>query len=166
MHPIWQSIYAGKWYSTHAKPLRQARLAAKQWCWQLNQLDLGDDERINVLKHLCPAATSLQVGMQFFCDYGFNIQLQGQATFGNRVVVLDAGIVKLGDNLIVGNDVVICALHHSKDACKRGQGLQRAEPINIGRNVTLGNKVTVLPGTVIPDNTNVQANQLVTRNDF
>ncbi|MCW8107808.1 hypothetical protein OPS25_04755 [Alteromonas ponticola] len=166
MHPIWQSIYAGKWYSTHAKPLRQARLAAKHLCWQLNQSDSADNGREALLKQLCPNVASLEIGQQFYCDYGFNIHSKGHVNIGAKMVILDAGLVELGENLTVGDEAVICGLHHPKDFRKRSQGLQRAEPVIIGTNVTLGNRVTVLPGVTIPDYTVVTDNVVVSRHLF
>ncbi len=166
MHSIWQSIYAGKWYFTHARPLRQARLEAKQRCWQINQLTSDNEERTHLLKQLCPHLKALEVGRDFYCDYGFNIIGEGKLTLANKVVILDAGRVQFGDNVMVGNETVICALHHPKDAEKRAQGLQRAEPVIIGPNVILGDKVSILPGARIPANTVIPANSVVTRTTF
>ncbi|MCW8091459.1 maltose acetyltransferase domain-containing protein [Alteromonas sp. ASW11-130] len=166
MHPIWQSIYAGKWYSTHAKPLRKLRIQAKQACWQLNQLDTDDHRREELLRQLCPHMHSVAVGQDFYCDYGFNIHCKGSALFGDRTVVLDAGLVKLGNNFKAGNAVVICALHHPKDSEKRAQGLQRAQSVIIGNNVTLADNVTILPGAVIPDNTMISEREVVSPRTF
>lgn len=161
---IWQLMQTGEWYQTHHPLLEGARLRAKNACWQLNQLSPADSEaRLVIQQQLLPNVVSAFIGSDFACDYGFNIWCDSKLTIGNRVVILDAGIIHFGHNVVLADDVVITALTHPLEAARRKAGWQQAIPISIGDNVVIEAGCTVLPGVTIAANSHIPPGTVVTK---
>lgn len=66
-------------------------------------------------------------------------------------VILDAGGVTFGDNVLVGPQCGFYTSGHPLDAAKRAQGLEYAYPIRVGSGVWIGGGVRVMPGVSIGD---------------
>ena len=99
----------------------------------------------------------------FFCDYGYNIRL-GQSVFFNfNCVVLDPGLVEIGDNVLFGPAVQIYTATHPLDATTRHSGLESARPIKIGNDVWIGGGAIINPGVTIGDRAVIGAGSVVTK---
>lgn len=100
----------------------------------------------------------------FQVDYGYNIEL-GKDFYANfNMTILDCSLVKIGDGVQFGPNVVLsCATHpvDSKERCV--DFIEWAREIIIGDRVWLGANVTVLPGVTIGAGTTVGANSVVSR---
>ncbi|MEL6273844.1 MAG: acyltransferase [Bacteroidota bacterium] len=74
--------------------------------------------------------------------------------------------VNIGDNVTIGQMVSI--LDHDHDFFMENQQLQlsgyRTAPVNIGNNIWIGDKCTILRGVTIGDNVVIGANTLVHKN--
>lgn len=55
-------------------------------------------------------------------------------------VILDAGGVTFGDNVLVGPQCGFYTSGHPLDAAKRAQGLEYAYPIRVGSGVWIGRR--------------------------
>lgn len=64
--------------------------------------------------------------------------------------------IAIGDNSIIGYNSVVLAHEFTVDEWRRG-------PVIIGRNVSIGANVTILPGVVIGDGATVSAMSLVNK---
>lgn len=158
---IWQQMIAGRPYQTQAKPLKRARQQAKDYCDRLNGSSVASERR-RWCELLLPNATVASIGNGFYCDYGVNISSQANLQIGNNVVMLDAGLILLGQNVVLGEGVVIAAMHHMHNEIRRRAGWQYTQPVNIGNNVIIESGATILPGAHISDNVTIKANQVVT----
>ena len=147
----WNKMVSGEWYCTHSPALVTLRKQAKHLCERI-QIE-ETPQRESTLKSLLPNARDGQIGPGFWCDYGLNIHGKGRFTVGENVVILDAAIVKIGDNVIIEDGVCIATVTHHENVSKRLQGWQLALPIEIGNNVLLGAGACILPGSNIPDYT-------------
>lgn len=97
------------------------------------------------------AGEGLRIEPPFWCDYGWNISVGRNFYMNHGGVILDAGGVTFGDNVLVGPQCGFYTSGHPLDAAKRAQGLEYAYPIRVGSGVWIGGGVRVMPGVSIGD---------------
>lgn len=108
-----------------------------------------------------PVDESVTVFPPFYSDFGKNITL-GRRIFINAGCKLqDQGGVDIGDDCLIGHNVVMATLNHDLDPLKRAD--MHPARIVIGRNVWIGSNATILPGVTIGDNAVVAAAAVVTK---
>ena len=97
----------------------------------------------------------------FYTDYGKNIKL-GRGVFINEGCCFqDQGGIEIGDNVLIGQQVVIATLNHDLAPDKRANMIPA--PVKIGNNVWIGAHATILAGVTIGDNAVVAAGAVVTK---
>lgn len=98
----------------------------------------------------------------FYTDCGKNI------TIGKRVFInagchfQDQGGITIGDNTLIGHNVVLATLNHGFHPADRNS--MYPAPIIIGKKVWIGANATILPGVKIGDNAIIAAGAVVTKN--
>ena len=108
-----------------------------------------------------PVDETVTVFPPFYSDFGRNI------TLGNRIFInagctfQDQGGVTIGDDSLIGHNVVIATLNHDLAPSRRAD--MHPASVTIGRNVWIGSNVTILPGVTIGDDAVVAAASVVTR---
>ncbi len=108
-----------------------------------------------------PVDESVTVFPPFYSDFGKNIAL-GQRIFINAGCKLqDQGGVVIGDDCLIGHNVVMATLNHDLDPTRRAD--MKPSPIVIGPNVWVGSNATILPGVTIGDDAVVAAASVVTK---
>ena len=97
----------------------------------------------------------------FYTDYGKNITV-GKGVFINEGCCFqDQGGIEIGDNALIGQQVVIATLDHDLAPDKRANMIPA--PVKIGNNVWIGAHATILAGVTIGDNAVVAAGAVVTK---
>ena len=97
----------------------------------------------------------------FYTDYGKNIKL-GKGVFINEGCCFqDQGGIEIGDNALIGQQVVIATLNHDLAPDKRANMIPA--PVKVGNNVWIGAHATILAGVTIGDNAVVAAGAVVTK---
>lgn len=97
----------------------------------------------------------------FYSDCGKNITV-GKSVFINAGCCFqDQGGITIGDESLIGHQVVLATLNHEYAVSKRA-GMTPA-PIHIGKRVWIGAHATVLPGVTIGDGAIVAAGAVVTK---
>ena len=108
-----------------------------------------------------PVDPSFRVFPPFYTDIGKNITV-GKNVFINACCHFqDQGGITLGDNCLVGHNVVFATLNHGF-APEERQSMLPA-PIVVGRNVWIGSNSTILQGVTIGDNSIIAAGSVVTK---
>ena len=97
----------------------------------------------------------------FTADFGKNIHVGENVFFNSGCRVQDHGGVFIGNNVLVGHNVVLATLDHDLDPAKRS--LLHCAPIRIGNDVWIGSNATVTRGVTIGDGAVVAAGAVVTR---
>lgn len=104
---------------------------------------------------------TLRVFPPFYTDFGKNITI-GKNVFINACCHFqDHGGIVLGDDCLVGHNVVFATLNHSLDPEKRASMIPA--PIVVGKKVWIGSNSTILQGVTIGDNSIVAAGSVVTK---
>lgn len=157
-------MLAGEWFSPRDKELSALRKVAKQRCRQLNaQGPEAFKQHQQLAAALFGRVGSCYIEPDFYCDYGVNIQL-GQRFYANHhCVILDAALVQIGDDVMLGPAVHIYTVTHPLDAAARVTGVEQAKPVVIGNRVWIGGQAIILPGVTIGDGAVIAAGSVVSR---
>ena len=153
-----------QWFNPRDSELAKARSIAKQRCRALNQQGPEPFKTHQQLaKQLFGKVRSCYIEPDFYCDYGFNIELGERFYANHHCVILDAAPVIIGDDVMFGPGVQLYTVTHPLDATSRVTGLEMAKPIHIGDKVWIGGGAIVLPGVCIGDEAVIAAGSIVTK---
>lgn len=161
-----EKMLAGEIYdANYNEELAKERLQAKNLCYEYNHLKPSDVEnRKEIMKKLFgKTKESFWIEPDFWCDYGYNIEIGENFYANHHLVILDANKVKFGDNVFIAPNCGFYTAGHPLDYQTRNQGLEYAKPIEVGDNVWIGGNVVVLPGVTIGKNCVIGAGSVVTK---
>ena len=142
---------------------------------QLAYLDLMDEynrtprrlqaERAEMLKKLfAEVGENCYIESPYFANWGGHHVHLGSNIYANAgLKLVDDTHIYIGDNTMIGPNVVLATAGHPIDPELRGRGLQYNLPVHVGRNCWLGAGVIVMPGISIGDNTVIGAGSVVTK---
>ena len=97
----------------------------------------------------------------FNADYGLNIKIGKNVFINSGCCFQDQGGIEIGDNALIGQQVVIATLNHDMNPTKRQNILP--SPVKIGNDVWIGAKATILPGVTIGNGAVIAAGAVVTK---
>lgn len=97
----------------------------------------------------------------FSTDYGLNLSVGKRVFINSGCCFQDQGGIEIGDDCLIGQQVVIATLNHDLDPAKRGNML--SAPVKIGSKVWIGAHATILPGVTIGSGAVVGAGAVVTK---
>ena len=97
----------------------------------------------------------------FYTDYGRNITIGKRVFINMGCCFQDHGGIEIGDDVLIGHQVVIATLNHDFDPERRGD--MTPAPVKIGNKVWIGAHATVLPGVTVGDNAVIAAGAVVTK---
>lgn len=97
----------------------------------------------------------------FYTDCGKNIIIGKNVFINSGCHFQDQGGIVIGDNTLIGHNVVIATLNHNIAPDKRASLIPAS--IIIGNNVWIGSNATILPGVTIGDNSVIAAGAVVTK---
>lgn len=79
------------------------------------------------------------------------------------LVILDCGIVTIGDRVMFGPFVSIFSATHETEVQSRRDGIEYAMPVTIGDDCWIGGNTTIMPGVTIGKGCTIGASSVVTR---
>ncbi|MDE5548339.1 MAG: sugar O-acetyltransferase [Clostridia bacterium] len=97
----------------------------------------------------------------FYTDYGQNITVGKNVFVNSGCCFQDQGGIEIGDNVLIGQQVVLATLNHDLSPQKRAN--MTPAPIKIGNGVWIGAHATILAGVTIGDGAGVAAGAVVTK---
>ncbi len=98
----------------------------------------------------------------FYTDCGKNINVGKNVFINSCCHFQDQGGIKIGNNVLIGHNVVIATLNHNQVPEKRGNLLPKA--VIIGNDVWIGSNVTILQGVNIGNGAIIAAGAVVSKN--
>ena len=97
----------------------------------------------------------------FTTDFGKNIHLGKNVFINSGCRFQDQGGIYIGENALIGHNVVLATLNHDENPKRRGNLIP--SPIKIGNDVWIGSNATVLAGVTIGDGAIIAAGAVVTK---
>lgn len=145
--------------------LSKERAKVKDICFEYNSTPPSDlKKRYALIRQIIgKTKEKLHIESNFYCDYGYNIEIGENFYMNHNCTILDCAKVTFGDNVFVGPNCGFYTAIHPLDVKTRNEGMEWAEPITVGNNVWFGGSVTVLPGVTIGDNTVIGAGSVVVK---
>ena len=160
-----ERILSGKMYNDLTPELVEARRRAVELTDAYNaSYGEAPEKREALLRKLVKSAGEgafFEPG--FRCEFGFNITL-GKNFYANfGCILLDPGIIEIGDDVLFGPRVSIYTARHAYDAKERAAGACFAKPVRIGSRVWVGGGVHMDHGITIGDDSIIGAGSVITR---
>lgn len=158
-----KSHLSGELYNPDSEGLPEDRLKAAKLCHQISSC-FDSVEKNDLIQSLFGRSDqTTQLNGNFFCDYGYNIEVGKNFYMNTNGVILDCGKVIIGDYVMIGPNVTLCTAGHPIDAATRYTYEEFAKPIYIADKVWIGANVVVLPGVSIGFGAVVGAGSVVTK---
>lgn len=132
-------------------------------CMELNTRYTTPEERVDLMSRITgrPVPSSFRIFPPFTTDCGKNIRLGERVFLNSGCRFQDQGGITLGDDALIGHNVVIATLNHDLDPQTRATTVPR--PVVIGERVWVGANATILPGVTIGDGAVVAAGAVITK---
>ena len=108
-----------------------------------------------------PVDESFSLFPPFYTDCGKNIWVGKRVFINAGCCFQDQGGIYIGDDCLIGHQVVIATLNHDLDPAHRKDLLPK--PVKLGNNVWVGAHATILPGVTVGDNAVIAAGAVVTK---
>lgn len=97
----------------------------------------------------------------FYADYGQNIRVGKKVFINSGCCFQDQGGIEIGDNVLIGQQVVLATLNH--DLTPEARANMTPAPIKIGNDVWIGAHATILSGVTIGNGAVIAAGAVVTK---
>lgn len=138
-------------YDATAQELFEKRNFIKDLCFEYNILkpSLLEERDKLIRKIIGKAGKNIFIEQQFWCDYGFNIEVGDNFYANHGLVILDGAKVTFGNNVFIAPQCGFYTAGHPLDFETRNTGFEYALPITVGDNVWIGGMVSVMPGVKI-----------------
>ena len=152
-------------YKAWLDGLEERRQACRKLIYQYNLLppDQPEEQERLIKAILGKTGEHVSINQPFRCDYGTNIEV-GENFFANYgLTILDVGKVRIGRNAQIAPNVSIYTAGHPVHPDTRNTGYEYGIDVTIGDNVWLGGNVVVLPGVTIGDCCVIGAGSVVTK---
>lgn len=146
-----------------AEKMNELADEAIRLCMELNTRCTSMEDRVEIMERITgrPVPDTFRLFPPFTTDCGKNIR------FGERVFVnsgcrfQDQGGITIGDDALIGHNVVIATLNHSLHPAQRAA--TEPAPVQVGERVWIGANATILPGVTIGDGAIVAAGAVITK---
>lgn len=167
----YERMISGMLYNSFVPELANGRFRARQLMDKYNRyfppnatLDSLAKEREGILKEMMgKVGTGIFMEPPVYVDYGCNISI-GERFYANfNTVILDCGIVTIGDRVMFGPFVSIFAATHETEVQSRRDNIEYAREVKIGDDCWICGHVTILPGVTIGEGCTIGSNSVVTR---
>jgi len=99
--------------------------------------------------------------LPFTTDFGKNINIGKNVFINSGCRFQDQGGITIGDQSLLGHNVILATINHDYDPDKRGT--MHLAPIVLKEKTWIGSNVTILPGVTVGENSVVAAGSVVTK---
>ena len=158
-----EKMLSGLPYDSWDTALVDDRMHAKAMCHEFNLFDPTKlTERMNLLRSMLSIKNEAHIEPNFFCDYGYNIEIGDNFYSNHNLTIIDVCKVSIGDNALFGPNVMISTAAHPVDPIERRK-TEFGASISIGNDVWIGGNVSVLAGVTLGNNCVIGAGSVVTK---
>ncbi len=160
-----EKLEAGLEYCFTDPEVAERKNNALTLCSKLNSIDPLDYEKqcAAVRELFGTVGKNVSIQPRFNCDYGKNIHVGDNFLTNYNVTILDIAKVTIGDDVMIGPNVLISTVGHP--ISPKGRALRHGicKPVTIGNNVWIGGNAVILPGVNIGENSIIAAGAVVTK---
>lgn len=155
----------GTWYTCMTEDLGALRDSARAACHEHATMDPATRGACGPLlrARLGSFGEGCFIEAPFHTAYGVNLHLAQGVYINAFCTILDTARVDIGARSLLGPGVHIYCADHHHEVAGRAQGLERALPVSIGKEVWIGGRAVILPGVCIGDGAIVAAGAVVTK---
>lgn len=131
---------------------------------EINNKFLSQNEIQNLISELTKEKINktLKLFPPIYTDIGMNLHIGENVFINSGCCFQDQGGIYIGDNCLIGHQVIFATINHDFDPTKRGS--MYFKPIHVGKNVWIGAHATILPGVNIGDGAIIGAGAVVNKN--
>lgn len=167
----YEKMISGVLYDCLAPELVQGRFRARRLMHKYNNTFPDDatpdslvaDRRVLLKQMMGSIGDDAFIEPPVNIDYGCNISI-GKSFYSNfNLVILDCGLVTIGDRVMFGPFVSIFAATHEVGVQSRRDGVEYARPVTIKDDCWIGGNVTIMPGVTIGKGCTIGAGSVVTK---
>ena len=161
-----EQLHGGDWYDPNDPELLEEQLRCQELQAEYNRTLPSEGERRQLLlrKMFAGLGEGCTVEPPLQANWGGHFVRLGDRVYANfGLTLVDDTYIDIGDETLLGPNVIIATARHPLDAELRRRGLQQNAPVTIGRNCWIGAGAIILPGVTIGDNTVVGAGSVVTK---
>lgn len=160
-----ERMLGGLPYRAWLDGLPEERARARRLCYEYNHLppDRWEERTARLKEIFGKTGERLTVEPDLRCDYGSNISV-GEDFYANfNLVILDVAPVTIGDRVMLGPNVSLCAAGHPIHPAGRAAGYEYGRPITIGDDVWIGGGAVIVPGVTVGNGAVIAAGSVVTK---
>ena len=162
----YEKMLKQEWYdANYDSHLIELRKEVQDLCFEYNQTRPSNLKRKNELLEqiLKEVPENIEMVAPIWVDYGKHLKL-GKNVFVNRnSYFMDGNYITIGDNVFIGPNCGFYTNTHPENIQSRNEGLEKALPITIEKNVWLGANVSVMPGVTVGEGSVIGAGSIVTK---
>ena len=160
-----EKMLSGLLYDAGDPELVEERKKARLLFQKINSLNEDNkDLRQRLTYDLFGAAgEDLWIEPPFYCDYGYNIRVGDKVFLNYSCCILDVMEVSMGNNILLGPGVQIYTATHPLESKKRAEWLEYGRPVTIGNDVWIGGGAIICPGVSIGNGVVIGAGAVVTK---
>lgn len=162
----YEKMLKQEWYdANYDSHLIELRKEVQDLCFEYNQTRPSNLKRKNELLEqiLKEVPENIEMVAPIWVDYGKHLKL-GKNVFVNRnSYFMDGDYITIGDNVFIGPNCGFYTNTHPENIQSRNEGLEKALPITIEKNVWLGANVSVMPGVTVGEGSVIGAGSIVTK---
>ncbi|KAK5994807.1 Maltose O-acetyltransferase [Cladobotryum mycophilum] len=167
----YEKMISGMLYESQIPALAEGRFRARKLMHKYNTHFPEDatseslvQDRENILKQLFgKVGPGAYIEPPLNIDYGCNISI-GDSFYSNfNLVILDCGLVTIGNRVMFGPFVSIFAATHEVGVQSRRELIEYAKPVIIGDDCWIGGNTTIMPGVTIGKGCTIGAGSVVTK---
>lgn len=166
LNETFQRMHSGKLYDTDLPELLEIQALAQELQYRYNQTRPSEGPLRQQLlgQMLAQLGEGCYVEPPLHANWGGKFVHFGKGVYANfNLTLVDDTHIYIGDHVMIGPNVTICAGTHPISPTLRRRAVQYNLPVTIGANVWLGAGSIVLPGVTIGENTVIAAGSVVTK---